>query len=181
MRIYDQDGELNSLLGFSIETGLLGVTEMSWSQGGNFTRNLLSLQLQLQTLLEGVGGEGTASLLDRLAQLNDSERKRIIPLLSRVVGRILQGDKRMVSAEDKELQEFEDSLFDSIMSALGQSANDDRVEANPERKLEIVPGGKGEQATKVRRKPVKVPSLIDLAKAREHRRQRFDAPPHEVS
>ena len=66
MQIYDQDGELNSLLGFSIQTDLLGVTEMSWSQGGNFTRNLLSLQLQLQTLLEGVGGEGTASKLPRV-------------------------------------------------------------------------------------------------------------------
>jgi len=181
MRIYDQDGELNSLLGFSIDTDLLGVTEMSWSQGGNFTRNLLSLQLQLQTLLEGVGGEGTASLLDRLAQLNESERKRIIPLLSRVVGRILQGDKRMVSAEDKELQDFEDSLFDSIMSALGQSANDDRVEAAPDRKLEIVPGGKIEIPLAGRRKPVKVPSLIDLAKAREHRRQRLEVPPTEAS
>jgi hypothetical protein len=83
----------------------------------------------------------------------------------------------MVSAEDKELQEFEDSLFDSIMSALGQSANDDRVETIQERKLEIVPGGKGEHVAAIRRKPVKVPSLIDLAKAREHRRQRLEVPP----
>jgi hypothetical protein len=181
MRIYDQDDELNSLLGFSIEKDLEGVTEMSWSQGGNFTRNLLSLQLQLQTLLEGVGGEGTASLLDRLAQLSESERKRVIPLLSRVVGRILQGEKRVISAEDKELQNFEDSLFDSIMTALGQSANDDRVELSSDRKLEVVDGGKGNIAPNSRRKPVKVPSLIDLAKAREHRRQRLEVPPTEAS
>jgi len=182
MRIYDQDSELNSLQGFCDECDVEGVPEMSWSRGGNFTRNLLSLQLQLQTLLEGVGGEGTASLLDGLSQLSETERKRVIPILSRVVNRILKGEKRVSSAEDKELQNFEDSLFDSIIAALGQSSNDDRVEVSSgERKLEIVPGGKDEPGRSPKRKPVKVPSLIDLAKARESRRQRFDTPPNEAS
>lgn len=159
---------------------------MSWSQGGNFTRNLLSLQLQLQTLLEGVGGEGTASLLDGLSQLSESERKRILPILSRVVAKILKGDKRLSSAEDRELQNFEDSLFDSIMLALGQSANDDLIEEGAvSRKLEILPGGKDEVSgalarDRSNRKPVKVPSTIDLAKARESRRHKFDVPPNQA-
>ncbi len=196
MRIYDQEtesissdnfsedyleyfsGNINFTDGFDVA----GESDMSWSRGGNFTRNLLSLQLQLQTLLEGVGGEGTASLLDGLSQLSETERKRIIPLLSRVVGRVLKGDKRLSSSEDKDLQNFEDSLFDSIMSALGQSANDDRVLPEAERKLEILPGGRREQiGSSIRGKPLKVPSLIDLAKARESRRQRFDLPPNEAS
>ncbi|MFN4896492.1 MAG: hypothetical protein ACK5GN_02355 [Pseudomonadota bacterium] len=181
MRIYDQDIEPSLLNKLTDELYLAGESDMSWSRGGNFTRNLLSLQLQLQTLLEGVGGEGTASLLDGLAQLSESERKRIIPLLSRVVGKVLKGEKRLSSAEDQELQNFEDSLFDSIMAALGQSANDDRVTPESERKLEIVPGGRKELGASLRGKPVKVPSLIDLAKARESRRQRFDTPPNEVS
>lgn len=196
MRIYDQDNKsfssdkflresleyFSGNFNFSDEVDVVGDSDMSWSRGGNFTRNLLSLQLQLQTLLEGVGGEGTASLLDGLSQLSETERKRIIPLLSRVVGRVLKGDKRLSSSEDKELQNFEDSLFDSIMSALGQSSNDDRVIPESERKLEILPGGRREQIGASRRsKPVKVPSLIDLAKARESRRQRFDLPPNEAS
>ena len=68
---------------------------MNNSRGGDFTRNLLSLQLQFQTLLEGVGGESTASLLDGLAQLSESEREKIIPLLSHVILRITSGDKHV--------------------------------------------------------------------------------------
>ncbi|MFO0416445.1 MAG: hypothetical protein ACK5Y6_04080 [Pseudomonadota bacterium] len=183
MRITDYENNNDgNTEGFSDVFDVVGVAEMSWSRGGNFTRNLLSLQLQLQTLLEGVGGEGTSSLLDNIAQLSEAERKRIIPLLSRVISRVVQGEKRLISAEDRELKEFEDSLFDSIMTSLGQSANDDRIDPNSERKLEVLSGGRpnNNEAT-VTRKPVKVPSLIDLAKARESRRHRFDTPPNEVS
>jgi hypothetical protein len=181
MRIYDQDTEDTSSESCTGGFDVVGELDMSWSRGGNFTRNLLSLQLQLQTLLEGVGGEGTASLLDGLSQLSETERKRIIPLLSRVINKVLRGDKRLSSAEDKELQNFEDALFDSIMSALGQSSNEDRIIPESERKLEIVPGGRKERTQQGRGRPVKVPSLIDLAKARESRRHRFDTPPNEAS
>ena len=109
MRISDYDNEENTE-GFSDVFNLVGVSEMSWSRGGHFTKNLLSLQMQLQTLLEGVGGERTESLLDGLSQLSESERKRIIPLLSRVVSRVVQGEKRLLSQKDVELKNFEDSL-----------------------------------------------------------------------
>ena len=181
MRIDEQDTELGSSKANSDDRNGVGVSEMSWSRGGSFTRNLLSLQLQLQTLLEGVGGEGTASLLDGLSQLSETERKRVIPLLSRVVSRVIKGDKRVASSEDKDLQNFEDSLFDSIVAALGHSANEDEVDTSTDRKLEVFPGGKGLSERTATRKPVKVPSLIDLAKARETRRQRFDIPPNEAS
>jgi hypothetical protein len=181
MRISDHEKEMNGSKELLERFGVQGVLDMSWSRGGEFTRNLLSLQLQLQTLLEGVGGEGTASLLDGLAQLSDSERRRIIPLLSRVVSKVLQGDKRLLSVEDKELQEFEDTLFQSILSSIGESANDDQVDTKLDRKLEVVPGGLRARAATAPKKVVKTPSLIDLAKARESRRQRFDPPPTEAS
>jgi hypothetical protein len=181
MRISDHDNEEGYSERISEEMDLIGVQEMSWLRGGEFTRNLLSLQLQLQTLLEGVGGEGTASLLDGLAQLSESERKRIIPLLSRVVGEIVKGDKRLISAEDKEIKEFEDSLFQSIMCSLGTSANDDRLDTEAAKKLEVVSGGKPTRGATVTKKPLEKRSIIDLAKARENRRQRFEAPPPEVS
>lgn len=181
MRIFDHDNEQGDSENMSEGFDLMGVQEMSWLRGGEFTRNLLSLQLQLQTLLEGVGGEGTASLLDGLAQLSESERKRIIPLLSRVVGQIVKGDKRLISAEDKEIKEFENSLFESIMFSLGTSANDDRVDPETAKKLEVFPGGKPKQGAVVMKKSSEKRSIIDLAKARENRRHRFDAPPSEVS
>lgn len=182
MRISDHDQKEGNSEQYSEGCDLQGVLEMSWLRGGEFTRNLLSLQLQLQTLLEGVGGEGTASLLDGLAQLSDSERKRIIPLLSRVVSNIVKGDKRLISAEDKELKDFEDSLFESIMSSIGQSSNDDRVEPQTDKKLEVFSGGRPHSGAKVvTKKSAEKRSIIDLAKARESRRQRFETPPHEAS
>lgn len=181
MRIDGHDSELGLPENILMDHNDVGVSEMSWSRGGNFTRNLLSLQLQLQTLLEGVGGEGTASLLDGLSQLSETERKRIIPLLSRVVTKVLKSDKRLSTSEDHDLQNFEDSLFDSIMIALGQSSNDDQIDPTANRKLEVVPGGKRLSNQTSAKRPVKVPSLIDLAKARESRRQRFDVPPNEAS
>ncbi len=155
---------------------------MNNSRGGDFTRNLLSLQLQFQTLLEGVGGESTASLLDGLAQLSESEREKIIPLLSHVILRITSGDKRLVSADDRELQAFEDSLFESIMKALGHSANDDKLTREQSTKsLHVVPGGKRAAKPMLAHRRTQSPSLIDLAKARAQRKHKFDCPPPEAS
>lgn len=149
---------------------------MNDSNSGDFTRNLLSLQLQFQTLLEGVGGKSTASLLDGLAKLSESERQKIVPFLSHVIFRIANGDKRLLSASDRELQEFEESLFDSIMTALGHSANEDQINRSPTEGLHVLPGGR-----RSRKKPMLVNrasqshSLIDLAKARAQRRHKFDS------
>lgn len=158
------------------------VETMNNSRGGDFTRNLLSLQLQFQTLLEGVGGESTASLLDGLAQLSESERETIIPLLSHVILRITRGDKRLVSANDQELRAFEDSLFESIMKALGHSANDDQLNTETTtNSLHVVPGGKRSQKPILAHRRTDSPSLIDLAKARAQRKHKFDSPPPEAS
>lgn len=181
MRISDHDKQDSGSEVLSEGFDWRGVQEMSWLRGGEFTRNLLSLQLQLQTLLEGVGGEGTASLLDGLAQLSDSERKRIIPILSRVVAKVLKGEKRLVSAEDLEMRDFEESLFQGIMASIGQSANEDVVPSNAEKRLEVVPGGKPLKGSVIPKQPTEKRSIIDLAKAREVRRHRFDVPPNEVS
>lgn len=181
MQIYDQVTTKGRSRRFAELLKDLGVQTMSRSKGGEFTRNFLSLQLQLQTLMEGVGGEGTATLLDSLAQLSESERRKIIPLLSRVVSKIAQGEKRMFSEEDRSLQDFEDALYDSIVSSLGHVSNDDELPPTRERRLEVVPGGKSATATIAVKRGGKSPSLIDLAKARESRRARFDSPPNDAS
>lgn len=154
---------------------------MNWSQGGEFTKSLLSLQLQLQTLLEGVGGEGTASLLDGLAKLSETERALVIPVISQVIGRIVNGEQRLASEEDKRLKEFEDSLFESVLAAMGSTqkenpANSDEGKLENCKKLAVVPGGKSPSERVTFKKPVRIPTLIDLAKARESRRQRTTSP-----
>lgn len=147
---------------------------MNWSQGGDFTKNLLSLQLQLKTLLEGVGGKDTAALLDALAQLHKSECAVVIPLLARVIQRVASGEKRLSTHEDRELKDFEDSLFDSIVEAFGNTATANELDLAKEKeaKLAILPGGKTPTERVAIKKPIRVPALIDLAKERENRRGR---------
>jgi len=153
---------------------------MNWSHGGDFTKSLLSLQLQLKTLLEGVGGEDTATLLDSLAQLSKSERAVVIPLLARVIRRIASGERRLLSDEDQELKNFEDSLFDSVLEAFGNTANEADLIKEKERKLAVVPGGKTPSERVAIKKPIRVPALIDLAKERETRKGRNSGNPHDV-
>jgi hypothetical protein len=147
---------------------------MNWSHGGDFTKSLLGLQLQLQTLLEGVGGEGTATLLDALAKLSEAERAAIIPLFTKLVHRVADGSQRLFSDEENALKEFEDSLFESVLSAIGGQSNHGNPadEREGSKRLAVVSGGKPTSERSIFRKPVRISSTIDLAKARESRRQR---------
>ena len=155
---------------------------MSWSHGGDFTKSLVSLQLQLKTLLEGVGGEDTAALLDSLAQLSKSERAVAIPLLAKVIKRIASGEQRLMTDEDKDLKDFEDSLFESVLSAFGNTANDADLSREKEHKLSVVPGGKSPADRVVVKKPIRIPPLIDLAKERESRRSKGSpSNPHDIA
>ena len=140
---------------------------MNWSQGGDFTKSLMSLQLQLQTLLEGVGGDETAGLLDVLAKLNDSERTVIIPILTRVINRLIESGSRIQSQEDLQMQDFENSLFESVLSAMGDGSTEGNNDKS-QKKLAVVKGGKNQDALTFK-KPVRIPALIDLNKVREDR------------
>lgn len=155
---------------------------MNWSKGGDFTKSLLSLQLQLKTLLEGVGGEDTAALLDAMAQLTKSERTVVVPLLARVIQRIASGENRLSTHEDKELKDFEDSLFDSVLEAFGNTAaaNETDLAKDREAKLAVVPGGKSPSDRVAIKKPIRVPALIDLSKERESRRKNAASFPRDI-
>ncbi|MEY4667492.1 MAG: hypothetical protein RL518_191 [Pseudomonadota bacterium] len=154
---------------------------MNWSNGGDFTKSLLSLQLQLQTLLEGVGGEETAGLLDGLAQLSEAERSLVIPRLTRTIHQIAKSDKRLLSDKDREMKQFEDSLFEGVMEALKHEPSAQRESSEPGPKLAVLSGGKhkSDRASQFK-KPVRIPTLIDLAKARESRRNRTDSSPRDI-
>jgi hypothetical protein len=155
---------------------------MNWSNGGDFTKSLLSLQMQLQTLLEGVGGEETAGLLDGLAQLSEAERSVVIPRLTRTIKEITESDKRLMSDKDKEMKEFEDSLFEGVMEALKHEPAEKAATPETGPKLAVLSGGKSKgDRTSQFKKPVRIPTLIDLAKARESRRNRLDNSPRDLA
>ena len=137
--------------------------------------------MQLQTLLEGVGGEETAGLLDSLAKLSETERSLVIPLISKAINSIANGDKRVMSAKDQELKQFEDALFEDVLAALEkpQSSSTPTKDIGP--RLAVVPGGKSPIPSTTFKKPVRIPALIDLAKARESRKNRSDDFPRDLA
>jgi hypothetical protein len=155
---------------------------MNWSNGGDFTKSLLSLQMQLQTLLEGVGGEETAGLLDGLAQLSEAERSLVIPRITRTIQEITKSEKRLMSDKDKEMKDFEDSLFEGVLEALKHEPAEKVATPDSGPKLAVLSGGKskGDQVNHFK-KPVRIPALIDLAKARENRKNRGDNLPRDLA
>lgn len=139
---------------------------MDWSQGGDFSKSLLSLQLQLNTILEGVGGEEAATLMDTMGKLTNKEREIILPLVNRVIQRLLQENERLSSLEDAELKDFENALYESVLAAMNDSQDPKKKVTDAKHKFAIVNGGKPSG------KPVRLSTLIDLAKAREARKLR---------
>ncbi len=105
---------------------------------GAFSKNFLSLQLQLETLLEDVGGERAVEMLDSLAQLSGSEQKVVLAAFDRVIKRIAAGSDRLISNDDKRMKEFEEGLYSDIVAAI-QSATG---EAPRGKLIEVLDGGK---------------------------------------
>ena len=104
---------------------------------GVFSANLMSLQLQLSTLLEDVGGEDTTALLDSMATLGVAERRVLLQSFKRVVQKIAAGPDRLLTSMDVNFQEFEDALYKDVLESMREAADE-----IGEQKLAVVPGGK---------------------------------------
>ncbi|MFM1848449.1 MAG: hypothetical protein RL417_1923 [Pseudomonadota bacterium] len=133
---------------------------MGSKSSGSFSKNFLSLQLQLETLLEDVGGDRAVEVLDSLSQLSGSEQKLVLGVFDRVIKRIAAGSERLVSNDDRRMKEFEDSLYSDIVSAIESSSG----EAPRGRLIEVLDGGKTPKQAD--RTPI---SLDDARKARKAR------------
>lgn len=90
---------------------------------GSFSSNLLSVQLQLGTLLEGIGGQSATKFLDSVAKLSGAEQDLVLGALSRVVDKISSGEERLYSNDDIALKNFEESLYNDLISAIKASNN----------------------------------------------------------
>lgn len=127
---------------------------------GSFSANLVSLELQVKTLLEGTGGSHAIALLDALSHLSGLEQEVALAAFTRVIERIASSGERIMSKDDHLLKEFEENLYREILDAMREAATNSRT------RLEVVNGGKQLSLPK---KP------INLAEARKNRvlRRRF--------
>ena len=92
-------------------------SEMRNTKGGKISSSLLSLQLQLKTILEEAGGEHALTFLDLLADLNRSEQALVLRSFSRTLRRVMLGEVRLSTMEDARRKEFEDGLYNQIVEA----------------------------------------------------------------
>ena len=102
-----------------------------------FSSNLLSLQLQLQTLLEDSGGDAVMGLLDSLCSLSGEEQTLVLKVFTSIIKRIAAGELRLANEKDQELSRFEHGLYLDLLAVLKQQQH--RRETV---KLEVLPGGK---------------------------------------
>lgn len=107
---------------------------------GRFSKNLLSLKVQLQSLLDEAGGEHVIALLDSLCSLNGTEQKVALKVLKRVVDRLSLREGRLFTRNEKQMKELEDFLFNDIVREIEDNNEDSKNQKTG--KLSLVPGGK---------------------------------------
>lgn len=107
---------------------------------GDFTRSFMSLQLQLEHLLEEAGGDEVVELLDLLACFRKSERSRLLPVLREALANVLAAGVSVANSEDRELESFEEGLYENLVTALESANSPDDLIAKPrEERLSLVP------------------------------------------
>jgi len=135
------------------------VSEMDEKFSHKFSHTLLSLQLQLKTLLEEVGGDHALGLLDALSKLNRSEHNAILSVLTRAVKNIAASDVRFSSSSEEALQEFEEDLYQDLLNAMKEAS-----QQSAERRFEVLPGGRGVSAAK---SPINFSEALKLRRKRQ--------------
>ena len=63
----------------------------------NFSKELMCLRLQIETLFENVGGEDCINLLNKISKLSLSEREIILKQFNNIVQKLLANTKRKKS------------------------------------------------------------------------------------
>lgn len=101
---------------------------------GYFSKNLLSLKLQLETVLAEAGGEGATELLDGLSLLTDAERTMLLRGFNHVVQDVITGNRIIpVESGSNALERFEEELYTELLDVMREAGG---------RKLAVVKGGK---------------------------------------
>lgn len=112
---------------------------------GRFSSALMSLQLQLKSLLDDAGGDHVVSLLDSLCTLTSAEQEIALKIMKVVVDRLSSRDERLLSAKDEHMKELEEFLYNDIVNSFESHASRKTAKKGT-RKLAVVTGGKGTPA-----------------------------------
>jgi hypothetical protein len=103
---------------------------------GYFSLSFRSLRAQLDTLLDGVGGVETMTLLDELSKLEDPERKALLNAFLSVARELTEvGDASPESASDSDETNLAIKICDEILKEL-------QPEVMRKSHLQVVPGGR---------------------------------------
>ena len=133
---------------------------MSDRSKGEFTTTFSALRLQLRALFDSVGGEPILPLLDAMSTLGEKEKQLVIEVFSKVIERILNGDKRFITALDNDRKEMVDTIYNEIVNAMGEASGKVPVR----QRLEVLSGGKNEKSAPK--------GVIDLQKVRRKKSPR---------
>jgi hypothetical protein len=106
--------------------------EMNKVKENRFGDTLVSLELQLKTLFEGFGGEESVSLLSAIGQLPKAEQKHVIATFRHVCLRLTEHDVRLNDRSEHELKQFEERLYDDLVSSIDEEIKKRANDAEPD-------------------------------------------------
>ena len=115
----------------------------------NFSKELMCLRLQIETLFENVGGEDCINLLNKISKLSLSEREIILKQFNNIVQKLLANTKRKKSLQDVANEKFENELYDSIEQEFNNIQVNDLSSMNAASRFKIVNGCKSRMKRKV--------------------------------
>ena len=117
----------------------------------NFSKELLCLRLQFETLFENVGGEDCIDLLNKISKLSIKEKEILLKQFNNIVQKLLSNTKRKKSFEDVANEQFENELYNSIEEEFNNIRVNSFDAPRTQSRFKVVNGGK----SKIRRKVLK--------------------------
>ena len=117
----------------------------------NFSKELLCLKLQFETLFENVGGEDCINLLNKISKLSIKEREILLKQFNNIVQKLLTNTTRKKSLQDVANEKFENDLYDGIEEEFNNIRVNSLETPLAQSRFKVVNGGK----SKIRRKVVK--------------------------
>lgn len=96
----------------------------------SFSNSLLALHAQIHELIQGVGGDKLASVLDALSKLEDEEKKQILEGFHKVTSYLLTAKSELSRKE----------MIESLCNELLREFTLKPISSTP--RLEVLPGGR---------------------------------------
>ncbi len=115
----------------------------------DFTKDLLCLKLQFETLFENAGGEECINLLNLISKLSGAEREIILKQFSNITKNLLKNRDRKKSLKDIEDEKFENELYDSIEDEFNNIQIKALTPPLPQSRFKVLNGGKSRARSKI--------------------------------